>query len=146
MKRIKPRDSYHQSYLALLRHFTAVSFWNIDSLIVAAHAVYGWMPTILEINPKGDGDVSRAAESLNRAQREFFADQDLENLVRVVNNSLVGASKLLHFTAPDKFAIWDSNVYRSFSGQSPHQYRLRNTSEFKRYHDWLNSVRGDPRS
>jgi hypothetical protein len=38
--------------------------------------------------------------------------EDVLTLAEIVNNSVVGASKLLHFVAPGRFAIWDSRVAR----------------------------------
>lgn len=44
-----------------------------------------------------------------RAREELAIDQ-LSTLAAIVNNSIVGASKLLHFAAPDHYAIWDTRV------------------------------------
>src|SRR5205814_6826920 len=37
---------------------------------------------------------------------------EVATLASVVNNSTVGASKLLHFASPTRYAIWDSRVAR----------------------------------
>jgi hypothetical protein len=124
-------------------YFRRIASFGADTFIVAAHAVYGWMPTILELAIEDENDLKRAASALNRAREEFFRDEDLEHLVRVVNNSLVGASKLLHFTSPERFAIWDSKVYRFVFNKKPHHYRLNDIEDFAKYHDVLRRLAQD---
>jgi len=66
-------------------------------VVCGAHMVYGWMPTILELN----GDLEAAAQTLNEAKagRDITA-QKITKVAATINNSFVGASKLLHFVAP----------------------------------------------
>lgn len=40
----------------------------------------------------------------------MLTEQEWLQLKKAVNNSLVGASKLAHFVAPERVAIWDSNI------------------------------------
>lgn len=69
-------------------------------------AVYGWMPTILGKSVWDD----RIFELLNRKSGNF-SEKEMNTLLAFVNDSYIGVSKLLHFTDPDHWAIWDSNVY-----------------------------------
>lgn len=43
---------------------------------------------------------------------------------KIVNNSMVGASKLMHFLNPDKYPMWDSNIceYLNYREQSVEDY------------------------
>jgi hypothetical protein len=145
LAKIDPDDSYLRSYQALAKHFATVSTFDVDTFIVAAHAVYGWMPTILEFAIEADDDLPRAVSAINRARREFFRDGELDHLVRVVNNSLVGVSKLLHFASPQRFAIWDSNVYQFVFEKKPYHYRMNTTKDFADYHETLRRLSEDSR-
>lgn len=145
LAKIDRDDSYLRSYQALAKHFDSVYTFDVDTFIVAAHAIYGWMPTILELTIEADDHLSRAVSALNRARREFFRDDELDHLVRVVNNSLVGVSKLLHFASPDRFAIWDSNVYQFVFEKKPYHYRMNSTKEFADYHETLRRLNADSR-
>ena len=68
--------------------------------------VYGWMPTILGKSVWDDSIF----ELLNRKSGSF-SEKEMNTLLAFTNDSYIGVSKLLHFTDPDHWAIWDSNVY-----------------------------------
>lgn len=115
-----PHDgSYIKSYPHFLSYFAEREVLTDVDVVRGAHMVYGWMPTILEINPGvlPVTDLQLAATYLNRARQEALTKADLEALKRLINNSIVGASKLLHFVAPERYAIWDSRVYAFARGQ-----------------------------
>ena len=77
-------------------------------LVIGASFTYAWMPTILDFRST---EFDRGVAVLRRARRNgAVSEADLQCLAEIVNNSVVGASKLLHFVAPDAFAIWDSRV------------------------------------
>ena len=87
-------------------------------------AVYGWMPTILdnmgyteENNKEWEKKICLSVKNIidNDGDLDNCSD-DFDNLKTFVNNSYVGLSKFLHFLLPDKFAIWDSNVYIALLG------------------------------
>jgi hypothetical protein len=59
---------------------------------------------------------------------------NLDLLNGLMNNSLVGTSKILHFIDPINFAIWDSRVYRYLTKKEPYNYRIGNC---KAYMDYL---------
>ena len=106
--------------------------------IALAHMVYGWMPTILKI-----GDPSLLSEGvsiLNQAKRkgELTVPQ-LETLKKLVNNSIVGASKLLHFVNPEAFPIWDSRIYQ-YCYQKKAYNNANNVQLYVEYITLLNSI------
>lgn len=105
--------SYILSYPHLLSYFSERELLSVADVVRGAHMAYGWMPTILDINPGTllATDLQMAAEYLNKARLEPLSIQDLDALKRLVNNSIVGASKLLHFVAPERYAVWDSRVF-----------------------------------
>ena len=80
---------------------------------LAAHMVYGWMPTVLTLIPSMPKcDFSVEVEVLERAREGGqLSPIDFRILAEAVNKSIIGASKLLHFVNPDRYAIWDTKVY-----------------------------------
>lgn len=87
-----------------------------------------------------------AAELLTQVRHTgIVSDRDLAALRGLVNNSLVGASKLLHFVAPGHFAIWDSNIYAFVFEEQPHPYRLNKIEKYHIYLEKLGSLQRDAR-
>ena len=138
--KILPDDSYVVAYPYLLDYFNAKAPIAAGDVVRGAHMAYGWMPTILELYPEpGANDLSAAAALLARAKRGgVLTASELETLAALVNNSLVGASKLLHFVAPANYAIWDSKVYSFVHEKRPHHYRVNNVTT---YIDYLNLLK-----
>ncbi len=117
--------SYAMAYPALLaigkRCRRCPSIVNIKIL---ALSVYGWMPTILdnmgyEDKNKTKKDATNWENNVQKAIKKIIANHEklddckyhFDKLKQFTNNSYVGLSKFLHFLLPEKFAIWDSNVY-----------------------------------
>lgn len=134
---IERADPYIRSYPHLVRFFQGRTTITESDVVCGAHMVYGWMPTILELHPDPEKlDLQRAAEVLTRARVEEQMDLEVLNgLGCLINNSIVGASKLLHFVAPNHFAIWDSKVYSFVHGSKsrPHNYRVNSAEEYLTY-------------
>lgn len=128
-------NSYVISYPYLLEYFTSQSSLETGDVVRGAHMVYGWMPTILELYPeRGNEDLALAASTLLKARGgNDLSSQEIRDLAVIVNNSLVGASKLLHFVAPDYFPIWDSKVYSFVYEKRPHHYRVNNVENYSEY-------------
>jgi len=55
----------------------------------------------------------------------------------------VGGSKFLHFINPNRYAIWDSRVYRSITGDQPHGYRVNKIENYIQYNDALKTIEAD---
>lgn len=90
------------------------------------------MPTIFDFR---SDNFEEALQILNEAKKG--SQLTVDNLVLLkglLNNSLVGTSKLLHFINPENFAIWDSRVYRYLTNKEPHDNRIGNC---KTYLDYL---------
>jgi hypothetical protein len=115
-------NSYIVSYPHILAHFQSFDVFSQKDFVCGAHIVYGWMPTVLDLNPsKFPVSLQRGAEILNEAKKNGqLSDRHIEVLVQLVNNSLVGTSKLLHFVAPNSFAIWDSKIYKFVFNEAAH--------------------------
>mgnify|MGYP000126002588 FL=1 len=114
-----PENSYHKSYIHFVNYFSARDEISEADLIIGSNFTYGWMPTILNYK---SNDFAEAIKTLNHAKKpERISDDELSVLKRLINNSLVGTSKLLHFINPDVYAIWDSHVCRCLHGKSAPQ-------------------------
>ncbi|WP_208638369.1 hypothetical protein [Vibrio splendidus] len=101
-------DTYQLEYPYFVDFFANKSNIGLPELIVGSNMVYGWMPTILKIKST---NFEPALKALNKAKGgEVLTDEDFKAIVAVVNNSLVGTSKLLHFVNPTIYPIWDSRV------------------------------------
>lgn len=136
-----PSHTYHKSYKYFVSYFLEKSYLTESDLVVGANFTYGWMPTILNFKST---EFERAVKIINKAKRpERITDDEILILKRLINNSLVGVSKLLHFINPNVYAIWDSRVCNFLTGRS-HQQKVENTSLFWSYLDLCKRVMKHP--
>lgn len=134
-------DSYNKSYYHFVKYFESKEKITEHDLVIGANFTYGWMPTIL--NFKTD-EFSSAISILNQAKgSERISDAQLYTLKKLINNSLVGVSKLLHFINPNVYAIWDSRICNFLTGKA-HKYRVETPRFFWSYLDLCEKVAGDP--
>ena len=126
-----------------------------EIIIFDAYFTFGWMPVKLEL--KGQNSPS-AVSILNEVKNgHLIREEKLQLLRDIFDNSLAGASKLLHFTHPHLYAILDRRVYRYVNGEEddiklnePKNYLtfLNNCREiilddrFKQVHDSMNKKVG----
>lgn len=86
-----------------------------QAAVALLHMVYAWMPTMLEIGDQPPQQRQRIPAHLERAKKGLLPSKnELEELKKFTNNSVVGASKLLHILNPTVYPIWDSRVARVF--------------------------------
>jgi len=141
-----PKDSsYIISYPHILGYFGQREVFDAADLVRGAHLAYGWMPTVLELHP-GPPNITldAGAHLLTRAKRDGgLNDAEIEDLASLINNSLVGASKLLHFVAPENFAIWDSRIYAFIFRQEPYPYRVKSVALYQEYLEALAKIRAN---
>ena len=106
------------AYPALLSHFKSIETLDWDTLVLGLHIVYGWMPTLPKPGNLMRWDEVRRDQLTNALTKatlgHALTDADLRTLQEFCNNSMTGASKLLHFLCPSKFPIWDTRVARVF--------------------------------
>jgi hypothetical protein len=135
------KENYLISYLHFLKYFKNVDEINLDNLIIGISFTYSWMPTILKsINLE---NAEEAIVILNDVKKGKILDKnELFILKKTFNNSLVGTSKLLHFINPDKYAIWDSRVFRFMNnGEEPHKYKLEKPEVYLNYLNIIDSFK-----
>ena len=117
---------YDDGYEALLKFGKSIK--TKEDGVILAHAVYAWMPTILN---KWDFDDI----GLGAIQAGILPDKPF------LNNSWVGTSKFMHFVAPDVWPIWDSRVAVHFGMKHRYQYEKRDV--YSEYADFVLSLVGN---
>ena len=146
---IDRQQSYIRSYPHLLAWLSSKAILDAQDLICAAHMVYGWMPTVLDIYPSESFSIQDGVALLNKARKLGVLDlKEVAQLAGLVNNSVVGASKLLHFVNPEAFAIWDSRIYQfiySPKSEKVHNYQVNKAARYDSYLMLLQQRRNDPR-
>jgi hypothetical protein len=114
------QSSYRIGYQALRRLFDEyVRPDDYEKVVAGAYAVYGWMPTIMKNGIASEHWTTcrsalnslRGAETWGTAAETF---NETPEVLRLVNGSLVGTSKFLHFLNPACLPIWDSNISKVF--------------------------------
>jgi hypothetical protein len=101
-------DFYVLTYEGYVAHFAAVTLagaWDEERVVEGLRKVYTWMSRATKFEV--DHAVAREfAVELNKAEPDEARLMYLAS--RVVNNSMVGGSKFLHFYAPTCFPLTDS--------------------------------------
>ena len=107
VSRAPSSDFYIRTYPLQLAEFHQLKgSWTVDHVLMRFSSVYGWMPR--GIQAWNAGAVSELVSLLNSPRPN---EEDLVRVAsRCINNSMVGASKFLHFFDPDCFPIFDSVV------------------------------------
>jgi hypothetical protein len=132
----------HESYSRFIGFFAARTKLGGAEAVLGASLAYAWMPTILDFR----GNAEQIAEILCGAkENRELSTEDLETLADAVNNSMVGASKLLHFVCPGKYAIWDSRVYRYLTRRNPYPQLMRKPASYLEYLSLLRTLTADKR-
>lgn len=127
------KDIYAEMYFYYLDFFETKNEIKVSDMVIGIGFTYSWMPTILKKLKLENKD--KAVAILNRVKDGNLIDgNDLNLLMTVCNNSLVGTSKLLHFINPKKYAIWDSRVYRFLYDENVvYKYKLDMTEKYLEY-------------
>jgi hypothetical protein len=132
--------SYDIIYHEFLKYFRDGRELMRHHVIIAANFAYGWMPTILKTIST---DLDIAAFDLQRARDgELLTLDAVGNLANVINGSIVGASKVLHYAALSTYAIWDSRVAR-YLGTTV-QSREAGVAQFLVYNDTCRKMASMP--
>jgi hypothetical protein len=128
-------NEYIGGYNALCLLFNSMlSFKTTTDVEIGAHAVYGWMPTMLKRLDQAKVEKLRifakkwkGTTYCSSSALKALGDIDL----KTVNDSVVGTSKFLHFVAPDLFPIWDSRVAAVFGLK--HDYQINNAKTYREF-------------
>jgi hypothetical protein len=124
-------DTYNYSYQEFVKFFESNPI-DEHNLIIGCYFTYGWMPTILKNFDDTLIDHSIISK-LNGVKRgEELDSKSLEILKKILNNSIIGVSKLLHFINPDLYPIWDRRVCTFICDKNYFSF-VNKTSNYKNY-------------
>lgn len=121
------------SYDYFTNRFSHIVSISNDDLLYAIHVAYSWMPTMINLLHISDiRELDALIPSINclreiKTHEQLSAEETnvlhhLSALSRVINNSVVGTSKILHFFSPQTIPIIDSRVvvaWNSFFKRHP---------------------------
>ncbi len=103
------------------------------TLIGLAHMAYGWMPTMIQsITIEQD-----FIEWIKQIDIGCIDKSFLTKIGKLTNDSIVGASKLLHFLNPEMYPIYDSRVYKTISEKEKHNL----SKDYDNYIHYTNKLR-----
>ena len=133
-KRFEPNQSYLDSYIEFVKFFKNKEGIYKEDFIIGSHLVYGWMPTILHLDLK-DFDKDFVLSNLFKVKNgDYLLDiNEIADINKCVNHSMVGTSKLLHFINPNIYAIWDSNIFHYFFPEKKSTYGIEKPELYLEY-------------
>jgi hypothetical protein len=123
----EPSDSYLLSYPEFVAYFANLEEISRHNLIIAANFVYGWMPRTLRFRSQNFASAVAIVNAVKSGSA--IREQELNLLKSLIDNSMVAASKLLHFVRPDLHAIWDRRVYEYVNGKYS-QYEIQKPGNY----------------
>lgn len=124
LKRRAGKDEILAWYATSEKVFIKQPLETKEDFIKLIAFAYSWMPTIpkkvkLNIQSKDWREYKQLIDKLKRSRKVdkqvVILDELFEKIVPVINNSIVGTSKVLHFIAPKKVPIIDSNVITAWN-------------------------------
>lgn len=105
---------FKESYKVFISTQSPIRKHDLIKLIAFA---YSWMPTIPNLNNASEDIWAEILKYINQIQQG--KDENLERLllllVPIINNSIVGTSKVLHFVSPHTIPIIDSRVIKAWN-------------------------------
>lgn len=135
--KVDEENSYLNSYQEFIQYFSEAPKIEKHHLIISSHFVYGWMPTILKLKLN---NIEEVLQILNNAKTNKILNSiELEKLRFSVNNSLVGTSKLLHFINPEIYPIWDSKIFKYWSGNKT-TYGIHKPENYLEFTDQVREI------
>ncbi len=130
---IDRKNSYILSYKYFLSYFENIKTIREENLIIWVFFVYGWMPTILKKLNTTDNQ-SLILELSNKVKNGGILDiSELNEIKKYINNSIVWASKFLHFLRPDIYPIFDSKIAKQL-------WRSRNINDINTYYEYFEKI------
>jgi hypothetical protein len=123
--------TYLVAYPDFLSYFATLHTIDARAVVIGSALAYSLMPTAINLR---ENDISSLLDPLNTLKQEGrrLPNDRLLQLKSLVNNSIVGTSKLLHFIRPDVYPIWDSRIDRFIHGDG------LDTNSLDRYVKYLN--------
>lgn len=140
---------YIESYPIIAKHFAQCRFdkslEDFERVRVAMILVYSWMGRGILKNFKEQSQFyAKACTAILSARSNgYLDDTSLQSIKDLCNNSLVAASKFLHFVNPRCFAIWDRRVANATLCVS-YERIVENPRQFLAYLKWIRAAEVAP--
>lgn len=99
--------------------------------------VYSWMSPARFSEPISEPNYQLALDALRSL--EYGGIREFEIVVQLLNGSIIGASKFLHFIAPQLYPMWDQHVARYC--RLNYWYEYTRIDVYESYRSWLRSKR-----
>lgn len=131
-----------KSYFHFIKYFEEKENITEHDLVIGANFTYGWMPTIFHFK---NNNFSEVVSILNKVKKETnqnkLSNDELIEVKELLNNSFVGASKLLHFIKPTDYPIWDSRTCNCMNSlQSKENFKVEKVEFFSKYIDFCKQL------
>ena len=110
-----------------------------ETFLMTAAFVYGWMPGILRVESQRLDAAAKAFDTA-RAQDAEFSEGDVKAVASCLQ-SLVAASKVLHFANPFLYPIWDRKIEKFRRDAPPSQYHMAQTENYAAYVEDIQQVK-----
>ena len=140
------KEWYAASYISTIdllrdRKMNNIEYSEVE-LKLAISLAYSWMPRIPNIVVKNWEELTK---DINNLGSQYSLDEEvfmstLKKCVKQIDKSVIGFSKVLHFLFPDKFAILDNRVKKSWNNLFPDNnlsYKI-NEADFIKYQKEMN--------
>lgn len=133
--------NYLISYPKFVNYFAEKDELTTSDVIIGGNLVYGWMPTTFKLKEGYLYCISGATKALNSVKNDkLLSEEELITVKRVINNSIVGTSKLLHFINPDLYPIWDSKICKVMHGTDSYHTVSKTQNYFEYQEECLNLI------
>jgi hypothetical protein len=136
------QDFYKNSYNLILRHFQNLD-WNtveFDDAMESLILVYSWMGYGIVPNFE---DARHNFKPLQQAMKRHETISDIElfrTTLPFCCHSVIATSKWLHFSFPERFAMWDSRVAGALGINANSRNRINSVEVYLAYNAWLRSA------
>jgi len=132
----KSRDEWYQeSYDDFINYFKGKKKLCRRDIVLGIAMAHSWMPRI----PRTPV-ISKTVVNLVNDLSKTFDKQNIQDLKIIINNSIVGTSKLLHFVNPNLYPIWDSKVCEVFSDKVKEKYSVDKIDSYLDYKKYCDST------
>ena len=129
---VNGRDrAYHATYPAFIRYFRERPEPSEQDLLLAVAFTYGWMPRILQIVPSEAPAALRALRAARAGEAPSAAI--VSSMAQYLAGSISGASKVLHFAAPELYPIWDSRVAYFLRARAKKKHQEAKVAQYLAY-------------
>jgi len=123
--------TYLRTYPSLLTAAKSSERGAVETFLMTAAFVHGWMPSSLDVDPDRLGEAASAFDQARAEGADFSAAT--VSAVAGCLQSLIAASKVLHFANPFLYPTWDNEIEHFRRGLAPSQYHMNQTNNYVAY-------------